>query len=139
MFRNLLKVLSIILILIVFLTVSIFYKVEPNDNYNSKNIYKDIKNSLNIEKPGFGVSDYGNNDLGDIPKAHAMFLSSELIKSKENNNYDLTMAINSGNWLLNNKDLNNNGIIGWEYQYLGMHLEINQLMKKIQNIQYLQE
>lgn len=113
MFRNLFKVFSIILILIVFLAVSIFYKIEPNDNYNSKNVYNDIKNSLNIEKPGFGVSDYGNNDLADIPKAHAMFLSSELIKSKQINNYDLTMAINSGNWLLNNKDLNNNGIIGW--------------------------
>lgn len=81
---------------------------------NTEKEYIRVKNSLNIKRPGFGKSDYGNHDIVDIPKAYAMFLSAELMKYQSlNGNYDLKMATNAGQWLLKNSDLNNNGIVGW--------------------------
>ena len=83
-------------------------------NFGTEIIYKDVKNSLSTKKPGFGKSDYGKFDIADIPKAYAMFLSAELMRYKQKgDSYDLTMALNAGNWLLNNSDLNQNGITGW--------------------------
>ena len=89
----------------------------PKNNLNhigTKDIYKNVKKILSIDKPGFGKSDYGNFDIVSIPKAYAMFLSAELMRYKQKGpTYNLTMALNSGNWLLNNSDLNQNDITGW--------------------------
>jgi len=83
-------------------------------NTNNTDIYQKIKQKLNPKKPGFGPSDYGKFDIVDIPKAYAMFLSSELMNYKRfYGDYNLTMAVNAGNWILDNKDLNHDGIIGW--------------------------
>ena len=78
------------------------------------NIYSEIRNNLDQNKPGYGISDYGDNAIADIPKAYAMFLSAELMKYKaKNQQYNLSMAVKAGNWLLENADLNKNGVIGW--------------------------
>jgi len=93
-------------------TKSLSVSKTNQDTFNKT--YTFIKKSLNTEKPGFGKSDYGNFDVVDIPKAYAMFLSAELMQYKSSkDDYNLSMAINAGNWLLNHADLNNNGIIGW--------------------------
>ncbi len=88
--------------------------VKEEGNAVTVDEYSIIKQSLNVVKPGFGVSDYGDFDVVDIPKAYAMVLSAELMKSKQSaGDYDLQMAANAGNWLLNNSDLNNDGVVGW--------------------------
>ncbi len=83
------------------------YNVDETIDYNK------IKNYLDYNRPGFGRSDYGDLEIADIPKAYAMFLSAELMKGHRDKKYDLEMALNAGNWLLDNADLNQNGIYGW--------------------------
>lgn len=81
---------------------------------DTNEIYQRLKNSLNIDYPGYGVSDYGDNDVAHIPKAYAMVLSSELLQYyKSFGKYDLTLANKAGRWLLDNYDLNKDGIAGW--------------------------
>jgi len=103
----------------ILLLIFIIAKYISENRYNNKNIdikkeYTLLKNSLDIDRPGFGKSDYGDFDIVDIPKAYAMLLSSELMKYKiSRGEYNLTMVLNAGHWLLNNSDLNKNGVVGW--------------------------
>ncbi len=96
--------------------LSINYKNSDNDgeDLNHTISYNNLKASLDYDKPGYGKSDYGEYDIAHIPKAYAMFLSAELMKYfQSDRKYDISMALNAGKWLLNNADLNKNGIYGW--------------------------
>jgi len=64
--------------------------------------------------PGRGVTDYPGNTVEDIPKSYAMILKAETIRQRHGYLEDLpSLAHEAGNWLLDNSDLDNDGIIGW--------------------------
>ncbi|MEZ5482021.1 MAG: hypothetical protein R3E73_07505 [Porticoccaceae bacterium] len=65
-------------------------------------------------KPGFGLTDYSKNDQEDIPKAYAKILMAELTRGSISSLSELNdIGVNAGYWLLNNSDLNADGVQGW--------------------------
>jgi len=112
---TLLKIICHILVI-----VSVLFLVNTNFAFSQQRsvdedaIYQLVKKYLKHDRPGYGKSDYGTFDVVDIPKAYAMFLSSELMQYKTHcNDYDLSQAIKAGLWLLHHSDENHDGIVGW--------------------------
>lgn len=64
--------------------------------------------------PGRGVTDYPGNTHEDIPKSYAMILLGELDRHLLPDQSEWPdLGITAGFWLLENSDLNNNGVKGW--------------------------
>lgn len=65
-------------------------------------------------QPGYGTTDYPGHGSEHIPKSHAMVLLAE-IERVDNGLYPAlpSLALASGMWLLNNSDLNADGVVGW--------------------------
>lgn len=65
--------------------------------------------------PGRGLQDYSGSNNDDYAKSYAVFLSAEVNRAMVVKPFHLSdAAINAGNWLIENKDLNENNIVGWE-------------------------
>lgn len=113
------RMLFLILILLIFIVYPQRGETKENNErlvkaINVEKEYSELKKSLDLHRPGYGKSDYGDYETVDIPKAYAMLLSAELMKYRSSNgNYNLSVGLNSGNWLLNNSDLNGDGVLGW--------------------------
>lgn len=75
--------------------------------------YHSLISSLNSEFPGKGI-DFFNNDTLNRPAAYGLILSSETNRYKYTNSKNaLIRARQCGNWLLQNSDLNNDGVYGY--------------------------
>lgn len=101
------------LALILLVLGCIFFNYERENANDSKlaiNLYKGFDRS----HPGQGVIDYPSYDSRDIPKSYAMILLAETRRLEYSYLDNLpNLAYTSGKWLLDNKNLDGDDIIGW--------------------------
>ncbi|MBE7434427.1 MAG: hypothetical protein HS100_10955 [Anaerolineales bacterium] len=93
------------------------YEVEQYDGmykYSIERDYKALLRHFSEENPGRGVLDYPGNETSDYAKSYAMFLSAELLRAQREPEFHLSdMGENAGNWLLDNADIDGDGVVGW--------------------------
>jgi predicted membrane-bound spermidine synthase len=66
------------------------------------------------QRPGYGITDYPGNLAADIPKSYAKILQAELGRKRNQIHAELPdLGPAAGRWLLDNADLDNDGIVGW--------------------------
>ncbi len=76
--------------------------------------YKSLLGHFSEANPGRGVLDYPGNESADYAKSYAMFLSAELLQAQRAPEFQLSeMGKNAGNWLLDNADIDGDGVVGW--------------------------
>jgi hypothetical protein len=75
--------------------------------------YVRIINSFSVLHPGLGMTDYPGPQPAHIPKAYAVLLMAELNRANYTQVRLSTRGRFAGEWLLDNADLNRNGIAGW--------------------------
>ena len=81
---------------------------------NMLNEYYALLNTLDPSFPGRGVLDYQGNPIGDYAKSYAMILSAELMRSANEDFFELSpIGLAAGNWLLDNSDSDGDGVVGW--------------------------
>ncbi|WP_375589815.1 hypothetical protein ABWH89_02085 [Hoeflea alexandrii] len=65
-------------------------------------------------RPGYGATDYPGNAAADVPKSYAKILIAELERTRNGLSVDLpNLAPQAGRWLLDNSDLDKDGVVGW--------------------------
>lgn len=65
-------------------------------------------------RPGYGATDYPGNAAADVPKSYAKVLIAELERTRNGLFGELpSLAPQAGRWLLNNSDLDQDGVVGW--------------------------
>ena len=70
--------------------------------------------SIDREHPGRGLADYPSDEPADVPKSYALILLGAIEQARAQRLTEVNaLGVNAGNWLLENADANNNGIIGW--------------------------
>lgn len=77
-------------------------------------ILENLLSSIDHDHPGRGLADYPSDMPADVPKSYAMILlgaEAEAKWKKLNSINDL--GTKAGDWLIENSDANNDGIIGW--------------------------
>lgn len=88
--------------------------VELHANNTDRNkILENVLASLDPEYPGRGLADYPSDESTDIPKGYAMILLGAQAEAKRENSNINDLGVKAGDWLIENADANNNGIIGW--------------------------
>jgi hypothetical protein len=76
--------------------------------------YEALLGQFSEENPGRGVLDYPGNESADYAKSYAMFLSAELQRAERDADFQLSkMGENAGYWLLDNADIDADGVVGW--------------------------
>lgn len=70
--------------------------------------------SIDLEHPGRGMADYPSDEPADVPKSYAMILLGAIEEAREKHLKEVNeLGKKAGDWLLENADANQNGIIGW--------------------------
>lgn len=65
-------------------------------------------------QPGFGITDYPGHTEAHVPKSYAKILLAELERNRNGMRPDLpNLGPAAGRWLLDNADLDNDGVVGW--------------------------
>ena len=90
---------------------------QNNQISNSRDVtetnYLNLVRLFNLDAPGSGI-DYYNKEVKDRPMAYGLILSAESKRYKYTKTKDaLKNAKNCFVWIKNNRDLNNNNIIGY--------------------------
>ncbi len=75
--------------------------------------YHRIINSFSVLHAGLGMTDYPGPQPAHIPKAYAVLLMAELNRAIHTQVQLSARGRFAGEWLLDNSDLNRNGITGW--------------------------
>jgi len=107
------KFLIIFIVLIIFLGIfTLLSKFVLNKNKEeAPSIYT---NALDSSSNGYGYDSYDQKEKRHYPMTHALIVSSESNRYiHTRNGKALNSTIQNADWLVKNKDINNNGIIGW--------------------------
>ena len=109
------KTTNKVLIVLLFLLASCS-KQSSNQDYSTSLFYQeyqDLIDNLNADFPGNGI-DVFDNQLKDRPMAYGLLMSAEYNRYLHTRNTDAYLLVKKcGLWLMENSDLNNNGIIGF--------------------------
>ncbi len=82
--------------------------------YALEDDYDSLLAHFSDKYPGRGILDYPDNESADYAKSYAMFLSAEILRAQRSSDFQLsTKGRLAGNWLLDNADLDSDGVIGW--------------------------
>lgn len=77
-------------------------------------LLSELYNRFDPERPGFGVADYPGHQAVHIPKAHAAIVLAEVERERHGMMPSLpNLAKTSGQWLLDNNDIDGDGVVGW--------------------------
>ena len=102
-------------ILLVIVVLLFLKRSEQRLQDNVEKEYLDLFSLFDQEFPGRGLQDYIGSDVDDYAKSYAFFLSAEVNRARGTLPFKLSDAgKNAGKWLLANRDLNGNGLVGWE-------------------------
>lgn len=70
--------------------------------------------TIDPEHPGRGLADYPSDSPVDVPKSYAMILLGAEAEARSKKLGRINdFGVKAGNWLIENSDANNDGIIGW--------------------------
>ena len=109
------KTTNKVLIVLLFLLASCS-KQSSNQDYSTSLFYQeyqDLIDNLNADFPGNGI-DVFDNQLKDRPMAYGLLMSAEYNRYLHTRNTDAYLLVKKcGLWLMENSDLNNNGIVGF--------------------------
>jgi len=77
-------------------------------------ILTNVLTNLNHDYPGRGLADYPSDESVDVPKGYAMILLGAEAEAKLRKLGSINdLGTKAGNWLIENADANDDGIIGW--------------------------
>src|SRR5262245_40059249 len=76
-------------------------------------LYARLRELLSVERSGYGATDYPGNLEEHIPKAYAAVLMAEVNRARMTGGVLSPQGIAAGKWLLDNADLNGDGVVGW--------------------------
>lgn len=77
-------------------------------------LFDQLYNRFDPTQPGHGVTDYPGNPAADVPKSYAMILMAEVERARHGYRTELpSLAHIAGRWLLDNADLDDDGVVGW--------------------------
>lgn len=94
----------------------LIHGVQPPEQFttdDARRAYHELRAKLDADHPARGVTDYPGYGVGDVPKGYAMVVLAELTYRRDNPGHPLTVARTAGQWLLQHRDENGNGVIGW--------------------------
>jgi hypothetical protein len=86
---------------------------EAFSTVDARHWYQELRTKLDTAYPARGIMDYTGGHVGDVPKGYAMVLLAELTYRRRHRDHPLTLARTAGSWLLNHRDENRDGVIGW--------------------------
>jgi len=81
---------------------------------NKATLIEYVYHNFEPARPGFGLADYPGYGTVHIPKSYAKILLAEVERRRHGLRPDLPdMGTVAGRWLLDNADVNGDGVIGW--------------------------
>jgi len=77
-------------------------------------ILRKVLLNIDVEHPGRGLADYPSDEPADVPKSYALVLLGAIEEAKQKNLKTVnSLGEKAGQWLIDNADANNDGVIGW--------------------------
>lgn len=85
-----------------------------NKSVDGNQLMSQVLESIDFDHPGRGLADYPSDDLVDVPKSYALILLGSIDEAKSKKIKSINdLGFKAGEWLMENSDVNQNGIIGW--------------------------
>lgn len=90
------------------------WSYEQDDDPAQSDLIADLYSRFDRENPGYGLIDYPGTPLEHTPKSYAKVLMAELVRTRNGLRPELPSLVTvSGRWLLDNSDLDGDGLTGW--------------------------